>query len=244
MASTHNIILRSILTYIIGSILSIFFLLFVLPMTFLPESMRYKSKVFFGLTSLWSRVWLWVAGISLTMRDQHGLPDQPSVIVMNHGSALDIVLAERLLGSQPRIWLSKREYRSVPILSWILTRMHVMVDVASPMQGAQALKVLKKKASLGNAHVLLFPEGGRFNDGDIHPFFKGFSLLADVLSRPVVPVYIGAAHKAYPKDSVLIQSTIPLSVEVGPAFVRAPQETHEHFVERVRGWFVSKTKES
>jgi len=244
MASAHNIVLRSVFTYIVGGVVSVFFLLCVLPFTFLPASMRYKNRAFFWLTSLWSRVWLCVSGISIDVCDASLLPQHPAIIVMNHASALDIVVAEKLLGSYPRIWLSKDEYRLTPILNWILMRMHVMVDASSPMQSAQALKKLKKKASLGDAHVLLFPEGGRFDDGEIRPFFKGFSLLADVLSRPVVPVYIGAAHRVYPKDSVLIRSTVPLSLSVGPAFVRAPQETHEHFVERVRGWFICKAKEA
>lgn len=241
MASSHNVIVRTLITYLCGSVMSVFFLVLVLPMILLPESMRYKNKLFFWLTSRWSKLWLYLAGISLAIRGDDMPQDEPVIFVMNHGSALDILLIEALLGAAPRIWLSKDEYRKMPLLNWILMRMHVMVDATSAMEGARALKMLQKKATLGKSHVLLFPEGGRYSDGEIHRFFKGFSLLADVLSRPVVPVYIDAAHKAYSKDSVLIQSAVPLLLDVGPSFVRAPNESHEHFVERVRDWFIGKT---
>jgi len=244
MAAMHNILIRTLTTYLAGLVVSVFFLVFILPITFLPAQWRYQSRIFYGLTSWWSGLCLWIAGLSVSVVNADNIPLKPSVLVMNHGSALDIFLVEKLLGYAPRIWLSKDEYKKTPILNWILYRMHVMVDASSATKAAHALKTLHKKAAEYGAHVLLFPEGARFNDGKIHRFFKGFSLLSSVLKQPVVPVYIDNAFRVYPKETILVQSTIPLTLVVGKPMNRRNGETHEEFATRVRGWFVTQSQES
>jgi len=243
MASARNIILRTLITYLFGAVVSVFFILIVLPLIYLPASIRYKNSVFFRVTSWWSSAVAFFAGLAVEVRG-NALPEKPAVCVMNHASALDILLVEKVFGGRVRLWLSKHEYASTPVLSWILKQMHVFVDVSTALTGARALKNAKEKAAIANAHVLLFPEGARFDDGDIHEFYKGFSLLARQLNRPVVPLYIHNAHAVYPKGSFLLRSNEPVFVEVGPEFVQGEGESHEHFTHRVRLWFVGARKEA
>ncbi len=244
MAAIRNILIKTLTTYCAGLVVSVLFLVIILPITFLPADWRYQSRFFYRVTSWWSGLCLWIAGLSVSVVDAGNIPEQPSVIIMNHGSALDIFLVEKLLGSAPRIWLSKDDYRYTPILNWILYRMHVMVDATSPTKAAHALKTLHKKAAEYKTHVLLFPEGGRFSDGKIHRFFKGFSLLNTLLKQPVTPVFIDNAYRVYPKENIVLQSAIPLSIVVGPAMTRHAGETHDAFVARVRSWFVLQAEES
>jgi len=181
-----------------------------------------------------------LAGVSVSVVSGE-VSQKPVVYVMNHASAIDIICIETLLGGAPRIWLGKNEYEKTPILSLLLKRMHVLVDAQSPTHGARALKVIQKQAEAHSAHVLLFPEGARFDDGRIHRFFKGFSLLSSVLERPVVPIYIHNAHKVYPKNSFLIMSNEPITVTIGAPIMQKKNQSHEEFAAQVREWFVEQT---
>jgi 1-acyl-sn-glycerol-3-phosphate acyltransferase len=182
-----------------------------------------------------------LAGISVSVA--HGAASKtPVVYVMNHASALDIVCVETLLGGAPRIWLGKHEYDKMPVLNWILKRMHVLVDAQSPTHAARALKVIQKQASTHAAHVLLFPEGARFDDGRIHRFFKGFSILAEVLDRDVVPIYIHNTHRVYPKNSFLIMSNELITLSIGAPMTRRKGQSHEEFTAQVREWFIERSQ--
>ena len=244
MTGVRNIVLRTLTTYLVGLVVSVLFFLVILPITFLPPSWRYQGRFFYRLTSWWSGLCLWIAGLSVSVVDAHNLPAAPAVIVMNHGSALDIFLAEKLLSDAPRMWLSKDEYKKTPLLNWILHRMHVTVDASSPTKAAQSLKTLHKKAADHGAHVLLFPEGGRFSDGKIHRFFKGFSLLSSLLKRSVVPVYIQNAAQAFSKENLLVRHAVPLTLVVGTPMVRRVGESHDDFAIRVRRWFVAQAEDT
>lgn len=237
-----NIILRTFVTYLLGFFVSVPFALCALLLIALPASWRYQNKLFFHLTSWWSTALLTLAGVKRLKIQRSLLPEVPAVFIMNHASALDILVIEEVLRWRPRLWLSKDEYRATPFLNWLLQRMHVMVNAASPLQGAQALRDIQRKATQHQSHVLLFPEGGRYDDGVIRRFYKGFSLLSSSLDRPVIPIYIANAHRVYPRGSLLIRSGQALSFLIGPSFMRAPEESHEEFTERVRAWFIAQSK--
>lgn len=239
MTAIRNIIIRTLTTYLVGLVVTVFFFIIILPITFLPPAWRYQNRFFYTVTSWWSGLCLWVAGLSVAVIDAVNIPQEPVVMIMNHGSALDIFFIEKLLGSAPRMWLSKDEYKKTPLLNWVLHRMHVMVDVSSPTKAAQALKSLNTKASEHGAHVLLFPEGGRFSDGKVHRFFKGFSLLSSLLKRPVVPVYIENAAEVYAKETILVRHSVPIKLVVGSPMTRRVGESHDDFASRVRRWFVA-----
>lgn len=242
MAVTRNIVVRTLITYLIGFVVSVFFLCGILPLLLFPPSLRHKKSMFFVISSWWSRIIVWIAGIVVAVNAPENSFKKPAVVVMNHASALDIVLVEKIMGGMPRIWLGKNEYEKTPILNWILKRMHVLVDTQSPTHAARALRVVQTQATQNKAHVLLFPEGARYSDGKIHTFYKGFAVLAQQLKRPIIPVYIQGAHVAYAKNSFLIDSNQPLVIEVGQPFTAKAGQTSDELTAQVREWFVARSE--
>ncbi len=238
--SGANVIIRTLITYLLWTVISLFFFPLIAVLLLLPEGVRSKNRLLFRLTSWWSIALMRAAGLTIRVVNVENVPLEPSVVVMNHASALDIPIIDGLFGAAPRIWLSK-EYGSVMPLAFILHRMHVMVDTSSAMQAAHGLARLVKAAHASKRHVLLFPEGGRYDDGRIQPFFRGFSLLARTLARPVVPVYIQNAHRVYPKHSVLLRHHHMIEVRVGAPFIQRSGESNVQFAERVRAWFVEQS---
>jgi 1-acyl-sn-glycerol-3-phosphate acyltransferase len=131
-------------------------------------------------------------------------------------------------------------YKNIPVFSTILRRMHVLVDITSMRAAARSLAKMVNLARNKKRHVLIFPEGGRFTDGKIRSFFGGFVILARKLKRPVVPIYIRNAHHILNPTGYMIDNTVPLEIEVGPAFELQADETDAAFSERVRAWFCEK----
>lgn len=221
-------ILRILITYPLMLAVSLTGASMCFVLSLLPAAVRYDLRVYHAITSWWSWLVFKAGGISVITTYEDGqlplYPNDPSIIVANHASALDIPLVEMVMGSYPRLWLSKHIYRKTPILGWLLHRMHVMVNVDSPRDAARALAKIRNMARDKARHVLLFPEGARFTDGKIHDFFAGFSVLADKLQRPVRPIFIRNAGKVLAKEGFLINTTHPIELTVGPPFVRAAGE--------------------
>ena len=109
------------------------------------------------------------------------------VYAVNHGSALDIPVLYVHLPFQFRIAF-KKELLSYPIIGWHLKRSgQICIDQQRPSASIgsvrSALKSLKSKMPL-----VIFPEGGRSDDGQIKPLMPGAFFLAIKAQVDIVPV--------------------------------------------------------
>ncbi|MBX9830713.1 1-acyl-sn-glycerol-3-phosphate acyltransferase [Candidatus Babeliales bacterium] len=233
--------IKTALFYGVGFLISLFFSLLMLPFTFLPEKTRRDNRFYFWLGKIWSVGLVKLSFIRYHVKNSENLPtypNEPAIILINHSSALDIPLVEVLLQGYPHIWLSKHEYRNIPLLGILLRRMHLLIDRNDP---SKQLRLIKQACSLAkeNArHLVLFPEGTRHEDGQIHDFFEGFATFSQHLKRPVIPIVIAGLNKICPKHSLMIDSSKCLvKISVGKPMY-ADGKTRQEFVNEVRGWFV------
>ena len=225
---------------------SFFFTLLCIPLTFLPAPARYRNRFYFFLTTIWAKLLMLFSFVYVKKRGKQNLPkypNSPAIIIANHTSSIDIFLLESLIATYPHIWLSKAEYFSIPLFSILLKRMHVPVKRKNGSQAARALIKTHKQAKTAGSHVLMFPEGQRYQDGKVHEFNPGFALLAKKLQRSVIPIYISGLHKLFPKGTFLINydeaihASRPM-LTVGKPFMIKEDESIEHFSKRVHDWFV------
>lgn len=165
-------------------------------------------------------------------------PGQPSILIMNHTSSLDIYLMEVLLKGYPHVWLSKAAYAKIPFFNILLRRMHIMVDRENARAAGKALVKMYKRVHDKKSHCVLFPEGKRFGDGKIHDFMPGFALLSQKLKRPVIPIYVDNMHNVHPKGQFSIATTEHVSVTVGKPMGQGEGETLDQFISRVKNWFL------
>jgi 1-acyl-sn-glycerol-3-phosphate acyltransferase len=222
-------------------LLIVFFLLCLFPMVFLPVSWRYSNRLYYAGTSWMTRIFLWAAGIELVVQGREQLElciKNPAVIVLNHQSAFDVMIAEVLLGGLPRLYFAN-DYSNRLVLGTLLRRMHVMVQRASVRSSHQSLDQAIALARTHGNRIVIFPEGTRHSDGEIHKFYRGFTVLAEQLDCPVVPIFLHGLHKIMPKGSRLIKwSKNQVIVRVGAPLVFHPaQESREEFLEKVHNWF-------
>ena len=156
----------------------------------LPHRFRY-----FFAVRCWAVANLWllrvICGVDWDVRGAHRLPARPSVVLMKHSSAFDIIVQAVLFPRQ--VWLLKRELLFVPIFGWALAAVGcVGVDRA---RGARAVRgvvrACRDRIDRG-LWVMVFPEGTRVAPGERGHYAPGGAMIAAAARCPVVPV----AHDA------------------------------------------------
>ncbi|HEV7232267.1 MAG TPA: 1-acyl-sn-glycerol-3-phosphate acyltransferase [Bacteroidia bacterium] len=171
--------LGSILVNIVG-----FVLFYLVP---LPKE---KKKVFFHRIIQGTcrfMIYLFVT-VKKTIINEHGESfGKPAVIICNHQSHIDLGLTLML---HPRIivFTSDWVWRS-PFYG----RIARFADFYPASNGYDAgIEKIKERMEAGYS-VLIFPEGTRSTDGEIHRFHKGAFLLAEQLQIDILPILIHGA---------------------------------------------------
>jgi len=203
-------IIKSIITYILWGLICFPIMCLCALFAFIPESWRYDNKIIFRMFSFFAKTIMRTTMLRIKITGQENLPNHPScpaIVIANHSSAFDIPIVDMLFGSYPRMWMSKKSYIRIPIFGFLVKRMHIPIDKASLHGARQSLEIAHQRASQGARHIMIFPEGKRYDDGKIHKFYSGFAILTQKLGRPVIPIVIGGLHKVFPKGSFFIASS-------------------------------------
>jgi 1-acyl-sn-glycerol-3-phosphate acyltransferase len=135
------------------------------------------------------------------------------VYAVNHASALDIPVLYVNLPFQFRI-VFKKELLAYPIVGWQLRRSgQVCIDQQKPANSIAAIRSAVKSLKAGMP-LVIFPEGGRTDNGQIKPFLPGAFFLAIKAQVDIVPVALVGTYELLPMDTYHIKSR-PLEMRVG-----------------------------
>jgi len=125
------------------------------------------------------------------------LPDQ-YLVISNHQSILDIVVYMRFLKQDNMKYMAKYELiNHVPLVSVMLkTGDHCIVKRhKSPTQAMLAIDKFAKKVKENGYIPVIFPEGTRSRDGDVHNFYSAG--VRRFLNAEPMPVAICALDGGY-----------------------------------------------
>ncbi len=226
------------LFYFIGFIFCCYVFVPLIILVYLPHSSVCIKMVYAWFLKISSKLLLFFTFLPVTYQGFERLPQGPVIFIANHQSVLDIFLVENVIGSYPSYWVAKSELLDYPLLSQVAYRSLIPVPLkTSPIEEqksvvAQAIAKIKSGYS-----VVIFPEGGRFVDGFIHPFYSGFAAIAKETGAPVVPLFISGTGRALPPGRRLLKRT-PLMITVGNIFTCEQDESVNDFKDRVFNWFV------
>ncbi|MFH1832367.1 MAG: lysophospholipid acyltransferase family protein [bacterium] len=230
-------LIKTTITYTIWLSTGLTLLPIIMLVTFIPRKDRYNNRLYFWLTDLCAKTYIYSSFFKFTVTGQENLPnhpDNPAIILINHASSLDIPITMLLLKKYPHVWLSN-DYSKIPFLGCILKRMHIIVNRSKRVQVLHSACNLAKNRSL---HLLIFPEGTRYDDGKIHDFFGGFVVLASQLKRPIIPIIISGIHKIYSKKSYLIDSSAcTVKISIGKPIYYDTTMSRQEFADNVHKWF-------
>lgn len=234
-------LIRSVIAYALGAITMTVTTIFCFPIAMLPKSYRYDSRLFHKLISTCSRLLFFLGSVKYEIRGKENLlyfSQDPAIYIMNHTSSLDIPIVEVILKDQPKIWISKVSYTKIPLFGFILRRMHVIANRENSIKLRRVISEAVALTQDKKRHLVLFPEGRRYDDGQIHDFFPGFSIFAEKLNRPVVPIAIYGFHKIFPKNSICLDYDFGVAkISIGKPIMRSAFATRDEFIEHVQSWF-------
>lgn len=175
------------------------------------------GKRVYGLSRLWSRAILAIAGVSVKVQGlDHLDPQRQYVFMANHQSNLDIpVLVQSLTEFQLR-WLAKRELLRVPFFGWaIWAAKHVIVDRADRTAALETFNQAKNLMS-GGISLMIFPEGTRSADGRLLPFKRGGFLLASRTQTSIVPITINGSGAVLSRGDWRLRGGTAVEVSIHP----------------------------
>lgn len=175
-----------------------------------------SGRVQHGLARLWSRMILGTIGGPVTIVGLEKIDTaKPHLYTVNHLSALDIPVLYAKLPFQFRI-MAKKELFRYPFLGWHLRRSgQIPVDRESARATVRSLG-LAVETMKGGMPLVVFPEGGRSNDGRIQPFLGGVFYAAIKAQVEIVPMVLVGTYEMLKMNSFHIRPH-PVELLVGDA---------------------------
>lgn len=133
--------------------------------------------------------------VKKTIINTHGETfHKPAVIVANHQSHIDLALTLQLYPKMI-VFTNDWVYHS-PFYGWIVK----LADYYPASEGYEKSLVKLEALVKDGYSILIFPEGTRSVDGEIHRFHKGAFLLAEQLKLDIIPLLIHGAGDAVTKN--------------------------------------------
>lgn len=134
------------------------------------------------------------------------------VMVANHQSLGDIFVLYQL--RKQFKWVAKDSVFRVPFLGWMMWMAdYVAIRRGDASSRKRMLDTCLRHLQRGSS-VLMFPEGTRSKDGEIHEFRRGAFAIAAAAGVPVVPIVIDGTLHALPQGTWVFQQDGVLDIRV------------------------------
>ena len=148
-----------------------------------------------GFARLWSKIILATIGVHPQVEGLEKIDTaKAKVYVVNHLSALDIPVLYAYLPFQFRI-LAKRGLFRYPFMGWHLRRSgQIPVVLENPRASVRSLNLAVSTLKAGLS-LVIFPEGGRSADGQLHEFMGGAFYAAIKAQVEVVPMALVGTYE-------------------------------------------------
>lgn len=155
----------------------------------------------------WARMLLRIAGVRVTIEGLEKIePHGSYVFASNHASYMDTPVVLGLIPVQFR-FLAKEGLFKIPFLG---THLRSAGHIPVPKQDARAaVKVMNESARIireRGISMLVFPEGGRTQNGQLQPFKEGAANIAIKAGVPIVPLSLTGTRAVLPMHSGHVRS--------------------------------------
>lgn len=150
------------------------------------------------------------------------IEDGACIYVMNHQSFLDPPMIGQLFSRTGINFLARKTLFDIPFLRRILPFCNVIpIDQEQP-DPSSILRVLRLVK--GGGRIIIFPEGSRCPDNQIHDAMPGIGLILGRLQGvPIQPLRIEGAYDCLPIHSKKLRFK-PITITVGDPIVFSKEE--------------------
>ena len=186
----------------------------------------FSGKVQHGFARLWSKMILGTIGAKVEVEGLERIDtSKAQVYVVNHLSALDIPVLYLHLPFQFRI-LAKKELFRYPFMGWHLRRSgQIPVVLENPRASMRSLNLAVAALKEGKS-LVIFPEGGRSPDGQLHAFMGGAFYAAIKAQVNVVPIALVGTYEVLKMNTWHVKPG-PIQMLVGGAISTAGMSSRD-----------------
>lgn len=183
----------------------------VLLVTCLFDRRRICLNLF---TAFWASLYTWcVPGWSVRIIDRQKMDRAKNyVIVANHQSQLDILVAYRLFF--PFRWISKASVFKLPFIGWNMFLNGYIRLKRKDKDSVRKMMQQCEKLLTQNISIMIFPEGTRSENGLLKPFKPGAFILAKNTQTSILPLVINNTKDALPKHASRIRGKMVMTATV------------------------------
>jgi 1-acyl-sn-glycerol-3-phosphate acyltransferase len=173
--------------------------LITLGLNLFTPGLRARRRV----AGAFSRAWLRAARIPFTVQNFDRLPREPCVVVANHASYLDGIIAVAALPPD-FAFVIKKEMVRVPLAGLLLRRLgSEFVERFNRHQSASDARRVMRLA-VGGQSLVFFPEGTFDETPQIRRFMSGAFAIAARSGLPVVAIAVHGTRAAMPPGGMMI----------------------------------------
>lgn len=179
---------------------------FLLSIIALIEGLFDRKGRFHGKVQRnWAKFFLFLAKVKIDIEGLEHLKDaNPSLIVMNHESALDIPVVIAALTIDLR-FIFKKELLQIPFFGWALGQgKHIPINRSKPKQAIRTINEKSKNIVELGYNIIIAPEGTRSLNGQIGKFKKGGFKIAERFDLPIISITMIGNRYCNPKGAMTI----------------------------------------
>lgn len=217
----------------------ILFIPFQIVLFLLTAPFDKKRIIMHYHSSLWCTIALALSPLwNLDIQGKQYLDKKKThIVVMNHQSLLDVLIAFRLF--YPVKMISKKALAFVPIVGWnLLLSGHLLVDRKSLKSQMGVLASIENHLNRGES-ILLFPEGTRTKDGEIHEFKRGTFKAAINTKTDILPIVIDGPYQLLPKKGFIAPGKHTIYIHILPPVPVSEYQNAGDLAEAVRNVMVN-----
>lgn len=165
---------------------------------------------------VWARSLLWIAGVRVTVEGLEKIdPHGKHVFCSNHLSYMDTPVVLAHIPTQFR-FLAKKGLFAIPFMGTHLTQAgHIPVPLDDPRAAVRTLNLAAKGIREHQTSMLIFPEGGRSDDGELQPFKDGGAYIAIKAQVPLVPVALIGTREVLAMHSATFHPWRHVTLRIG-----------------------------
>ncbi len=159
----------------------------------------------FSISKLWAYTMLAVSFVRTEIKNKAKILKGTSyIIISNHQSLYDIIALVTALGIQYR-WFIKKEVLKIPIFGYALyASRNIFIDRSNTARAIESINKGIDRLPRG-VSIMVFAEGTRSPDGQIHEFKKGGFVTAVRRKIPILPVTVNGSRRVLPKGSLEVK---------------------------------------
>ncbi len=158
----------------------------------------------FSLSKLWAYTMLAASFVRTEIKNKEKIREGTSyIIISNHQSLYDIIALVTRLGIQYR-WFIKKEVLKIPLFGYgLYASRNIFIDRSNTAKAIESINKGIDRLPQG-VSIMVFAEGTRSPDGQIHEFKKGGFVTAVRRNIPILPVTVNGSRRILPKKSLAV----------------------------------------